>query len=118
QPTHARLHRPMVLEIAIRPTEAANVHTRTVAEVLELARDEQVAIVDLRFTDLPGTGQHFSIPPRELSSELFVDGIGSDGSSIRGFQHIHESDVLLLPDPAPASVAPGLGPRTLSLTCE
>src|SRR6476659_8922104 len=108
----------MVLEIPIRPSEAATIHTRTVAEALELARDEQVAIVDLRFTDLPGTWQHFSIPASELSSELFVDGIGFDGSSIRGFQHIHESDMLLLPDPATAFVDPVLGTRTLSLICD
>ena len=108
----------MVLEIPIRPSEAASIHTRTVAEALELARDAQVAIVDLRFTDLPGTWQHFSIPAGELSSELFVDGIGFDGSSIRGFQHIHESDMLLLPDPATAFVDPVLGTRTLSLICD
>jgi len=108
----------MVLEIPIRPSEAATIHTRTVAEALELARDAQVAIVDLRFTDLPGTWQHFSIPASELSSELFIDGIGFDGSSIRGFQHIHESDMLLLPDPATAFVDPVLATRTLSLICD
>src|SRR2546430_16247720 len=108
----------MVLEIPIRPSEAATVHTRTVAEVLELARDAQVAIVDLRFTDLPGTWQHFSIPARELSSELFVDGIGFDGSSIRGFQHIHESDMLLLPDPATVFIDPVLEVKTLDLVCD
>ncbi len=108
----------MVLEIPIRPSEAATPRTRTVAEVLELARDQQVAIVDLRFTDLPGTWQHFSVPASELRSELFVDGIGFDGSSIRGFQHIHESDMLLLPDPSTAFVDPVLGTRTLSLICD
>ena len=54
-------------------------------------------MVDLRFTDMPGTWQHFSIPVRELDEELFEDGIGFDGSSIRGFKEIHESDMLLMP---------------------
>src|SRR5438105_12677125 len=108
----------MVLEIPIRPSEAATIHTRTVAEALELARDAQVAIVDLRFTDLPGTWQHFSIPASELSSELFVDGIGFDGSSIRGFQHIHESDMLLMPDPTSVFIDPALEVKTLDLVCD
>jgi len=108
----------MVLEIPIRPSEAATVRTRTVAEVLELARDQAVAIVDLRFTDLPGTWQHFSIPAGELRSELFIEGIGFDGSSIRGFQHIQESGMLLVPDPSTAGLDPVLWTRTLSLTCD
>jgi glutamine synthetase len=108
----------MVLEIPIRPSEAATARTRTVAEVLEMARDQQVAIVDLRFTDLPGTWQHFSIPAGEMTAELFVDGIGFDGSSIRGFQHIHESDMLLMPDPATAFVDPVLPTRTLAVVCD
>ncbi len=108
----------MVLEMQIRPSEAATSRTRTVAEVLELARDQRVAIVDLRFTDMPGTWQHFSIPVSEMSAELFVDGIGFDGSSIRGFQHIHESDMLLVPDPSTAFVDPVLGVRTLVVLCD
>ncbi len=108
----------MVLEIPIRPAEAASEHTQTVAEVLEMAREQQVAIVDLRFADLPGTWQHFSIPVGEMRADLFVDGIGFDGSSIRGFQHIHESDMLLLPDPATAFVDPVLGTRTMAITCD
>src|SRR5439155_1075341 len=67
-------------------------------DILKLAKEQQVKIVDLRFVDLPGTQQHFSIPVEELSEGLFADGIGFDGSSIRGFQHIHESDMLLMPD--------------------
>jgi len=108
----------MVVEIPIRPSEAATARTRSVAEVLELARDQHVAIVDLRFTDLPGTWQHFSIPVSEMSAELFIDGIGFDGSSIRGFQHIHESDMLLIPDPSTAFVDPVLGVRTLAVMCD
>ena len=73
--------------------------TSTVADVMALARESGVLMVDLRFVDLPGQSQHFSIPVKELGENLFIDGIGFDGSSIRGFQHIHESDMLLMPDP-------------------
>src|SRR5439155_21806986 len=76
-----------------------------------------VQVVDLRFTDLPGTWQHFSIPLKELTEDLFAEGIGFDGSSIRGFQAINESDMLLFPDPASAFVDPCLEVPTLSLTC-
>ena len=91
--------------------------TSTVADVIELARETGVQIVDLRFVDLPGQAQHFSIPVRELTDNLFIDGIGFDGSSIRGFQHIHESDMLLMPDPATAYVDPTLRVPTLIVVC-
>jgi glutamine synthetase len=108
----------MVLEIPIRPEGAASARTRTATDVLDFAREAGVAIVDLRFTDLPGTWQHFSIPIGELSADLFSEGIGFDGSSIRGFQHIHESDMLLLPDPSSAFVDPILGVPTLAIVCD
>lgn len=75
-------------------------------------------IVDLRFTDLPGTWQHFSIPARELTEEFFEEGIGFDGSSIRGFQEIHESDMILIPDPNTAFIDPALEVPTLVLICD
>jgi len=108
----------MTVEIASRPAGAASARTRTAAEVLEFARESGVAIVDLRFTDLPGTWQHFSIPISEFTSELFSEGIGFDGSSIRGFQRIHESDMLLVPDPSTAFVDPLLNVPTLALVCD
>src|SRR5206468_9704398 len=82
------------------------------------AKDAGVQVVDIRFTDLPGTWQHFSIPLSELTEELFKEGIGFDGSSIRGFQAINESDMLLFPDPASAFVDPCLQVPTPSLTCD
>src|SRR2546423_13504438 len=88
------------------------------ADVVRKAKEAGVQVVDLRFTDLPGTWQHFSIPLKELSEELFAEGIGFDGSSIRGFQAINESDMLLFPDPASAFVDPCLEVPTLSLTCD
>jgi glutamine synthetase len=86
-------------------------------DVLEFARQKQVKIVDFKFVDLPGTWQHFSATIGELSADTFEAGIGFDGSSIRGFQAIHESDMLLVPDPASAVIDPVCAAPTLSLTC-
>ncbi|MGH7698902.1 MAG: type I glutamate--ammonia ligase [Gemmatimonadales bacterium] len=88
------------------------------ADVIRRAREAGVQVVDLRFADLPGTWQHFSVPLKELTEDLFAEGIGFDGSSIRGFQAINESDMLLFPDPASAFVDPCLQVPTLSLTCD
>src|SRR5881392_536719 len=97
--------------------QAGKPATATVVDVIRKARDAGVQVVDLRFTDLPGTWQHFSIPLKELTEDLFKEGIGFDGSSIRGFQAIHESDMLLMPDPATAIVDPVCQVPTLSLIC-
>ena len=88
------------------------------ADVIRRAREAGVQIVDVKFTDLPGTWQHFSLPLKELEDSTFSEGLGFDGSSIRGFQAINESDMLLLPDPASAFVDPCLQVPTLSLTCD
>src|SRR5512147_662298 len=89
---------------------------KSVADVLKMGKE--VAMVDLRFTDLPGTWQHFSIPARQLDAKLFEDGIGFDGSSIRGFQEIHESDMLLLLDPSSAFIDKILEVPTLVIICD
>src|SRR6202171_5076306 len=77
-------------------------------EVSEGAKSEGVEVVAVRFIDLPGTWQHFSLPIGELEVDSFTDGLGSDGSSIRGFQAIDESDMLLMPDPDSATIDPCL----------
>src|SRR5918993_3862228 len=87
-----------------------------VQKVLELIKQRHIQVVDVKFCDLPGTWQHFSIPASALDEDVFRDGLGFDGSSIRGFQAINESDMLLLPDPASAFVDPVLEVPTLSLT--
>jgi glutamine synthetase len=87
-------------------------------DAIALARDHNVQILDLRFTDLLGTWQHFSLLAHELQPELFEDGIGFDGSSIRGFQEIHESDMLLIPDATTAFVDPFLQVPTLAIICD
>ena len=88
------------------------------ADVIRRARESGVQVVDVRFTDLPGTWQHFSIPLGELGEDVFEEGLGFDGSSIRGFQAINESDMLLMPDPASAFVDPCLKVPTLVLVCD
>jgi glutamine synthetase len=87
-------------------------------QVIEDARKAGIQVVDVRFTDLPGSWQHFSIPMRELSEDMFTDGLGFDGSSVRGFQAIHESDMVLMPDPGTAFVDPCLEVPTLVLVCD
>jgi glutamine synthetase len=86
--------------------------------VIAFARDQGIKFVDFRFSDLLGQWQHFSVPTSELTERLFAEGIGFDGSSIRGFQQIHESDMLLFPDPRTAFVDPVLEVPTLSLICD
>ncbi|MEP7359535.1 MAG: glutamine synthetase beta-grasp domain-containing protein, partial [Anaerolineales bacterium] len=96
--------------------DAAKTFT-TGKDVIEFAQKQGLKIVDFKFVDLPGTWQHFSATIGELSPEVFSEGIGFDGSSIRGFQAIHESDMLLMPDPATAIADPVCKVPTLSLTC-
>jgi glutamine synthetase len=90
----------------------------TATDVLKLAKDRDIKMVDLRFTDLPGQWQHFTIPAHRLDSDFFEDGIGFDGSSIRGFQEIHESDMLLMPDPNSAFIDPIFEVTTLVMICD
>jgi glutamine synthetase len=87
-------------------------------DAVKFAKDQGVKIVDVKFVDLPGTWQHFSVPVEELSEDVFSEGIGFDGSSIRGFQQIHESDMLLMPDANTVVVDPVCKIPTLSVICD
>jgi len=78
----------------------------TPTQVLEFAREKGVRVVDIRFMDFPGIWQHFSVPLSELNEGSFEDGFGFDGSSIRGWRAIHESDMIVVPDPATAKIDP------------
>ena len=89
----------------------------TPSEVIVFAKEKGIKIVDVKFTDLPGMWHHFSIPVSELDEGTFEDGLGFDGSSIRGFQAINESDMLLFPDPNTAIVDPVCQIPTLSMIC-
>ena len=91
---------------------------KTASDVIALAAEKNVKIVDFKFTDVPGTWQHFSIPVNKLDENIFQEGIGFDGSSIRGFQTIQESDMMLVPDPTTAFVDPIYKVSTLSLICD
>src|SRR2546430_14059708 len=75
-------------------------------EVLEHIKGNGVKFLDVRFCDLPGVMQHFTVPVENVSDKLFTEGLMFDGSSIRGFQAIHESDMLLLPDVTTAVLDP------------
>jgi glutamine synthetase len=86
--------------------------------VLELIKEKNIQMVDVRFTDVPGTWQHFSMPANMFEEDTFTDGIGFDGSSVRGFQVINESDMLVVPDPSTAFVDPTLEVPTLALICD
>lgn len=86
-------------------------------DVLGMVRGEGVEIVDLRFCDLPGLMQHFSIPAHQLTEDSFEEGFGFDGSSIRGFQEIQESDMILVPDPSTAVLDPFRQHVTLNMNC-
>ncbi len=90
---------------------------RTPSDIVGLVRDQGVEVIDFRFCDLPGLMQHFSVPSHELSEEAFEDGYGFDGSSIRGFQEIQESDMLLIPDPNTAVIDPFRTHKTLNINC-
>jgi glutamine synthetase len=85
-------------------------------EVLRFIETEDVQFVDVRFCDLPGTIQHFTLPAENFGESVFTDGLMFDGSSIRGFQEIHESDMLLLPDSTTAVLDPFRTHKTLNLT--
>ena len=89
---------------------------RTPTEVMEML-SEDVEFVDLRFADLPGQVQHFTIPAGQLDLDSFEEGFGFDGSSIRGFQEIQESDMILKPDPDTALIDPFMERKTLVLYC-
>ena len=90
---------------------------KTAEEVLKIIKDDKIEMVDLRFTDIPGLWQHFSVPPSALDLDSLADGVGFDGSSIRGFQEIQESDMLVIPDPTTAFLDPFTEVPTLVLTC-
>jgi glutamine synthetase len=87
-------------------------------DAVKFAKDQGVKIVDVKFVDMPGTWQHFSIPVEDFTEDLFAEGLGFDGSSIRGFQHIHESDMLLMLDASTVVVDPICKIPTLSVICD
>ncbi len=84
-------------------------------ELLAYVKDEGIEIIDVRFSDLPGIMQHFTVPVSSFGPEVFEEGLMFDGSSVRGFQQIHESDMKLLPDPTTAFLDTFRGAKTLAI---
>lgn len=89
----------------------------TPKDVLAYAKEQGTKMVDFKFLDFPGIWQHFSVPISELEESSFEEGFGFDGSSIRGWQPIHASDMLVIPDAATAIMDPFTKEPTLSLIC-
>jgi len=89
----------------------------TPSEVLALCNEKDVRVVDLRFMDFPGLWQHFSVPISVLSEQSFEDGFGFDGSSLRGWKNISESDMIVVPDPSTAMIDPFMKHSTLVMIC-
>src|SRR5574341_2674913 len=92
--------------------------SQSVGDVLKLMKEKNIQDVDLRFLDFLGIWQHFSAPPHELDGDTFEEGLGFDGSSIRGWQSIHASDMLVIPDSNTAVVDPFMAHPTVSLICD
>ena len=91
---------------------------KTPQDVFTMSKEHNVKIVDLRFMDFPGLWQHFSMPISELTEDSFEEGFGFDGSSIRGWQAINESDMLVIPDLTTAFIDPFLQVPTLVMICD
>jgi len=114
--------RPLSSTTAFIVKDASQLHLRrykmakTPKDVLEMAKSAKM--VDYRFVDMPGTWQHVSVPAHQLSEDSFENGHGFDGSSVRGFQEIHESDMLLMPDANTAFMDNVLDVPTLVIVCD
>jgi len=86
-------------------------------EVLDLIKKEDVKFVDFRFMDFPGIAQHFTVPANQIDEGSFTDGLGFDGSSIRGWQAINESDMIVKPVAESAYIDPFMEHKTMVMIC-
>jgi len=89
-----------------------------IENVFRMIKENKIKMVDLKFMDFPGQWQHFSVPVHELTEKSFEEGFGFDGSSIRGWKSINESDMLVIPDPTTAFIDPFIEVATISLICD
>ena len=89
----------------------------TPKDIMSEIKGMDIKMVDLRFTDMPGTTQHFTIPIKFLDEDVFSEGLGFDGSSVRGFQEIQDSDMIMLPDASTAFIDPFYSEKTLVFHC-
>src|SRR5216110_753157 len=90
---------------------------KTASDVSKMIKDSDVKLIDFKFTDLLGTWQHFTTTLTEYNEEIFTDGLGFDGSSIRGWRAINASDMLVIPDATTAVIDPFGRRTTMSLLC-
>ena len=90
----------------------------TPGELLKEIKDLEIKMVDMRFTDVPGTTHHFTIPIKFLEEDIFEDGLGFDGSSVRGFQAIENSDMIVVPDVTTAYIDPFFSEKTIAFFCD
>src|ERR1700758_1895125 len=97
--------------------QETNKSMATPKSVIEMAKKQGAKMVDVKFVDTFGTWQHFTVPIGELTEDVFSEGFGFDGSSIRGWKSIEASDMLAMPDPNTAFIDPFCAEPTLSLTC-
>ncbi len=93
-------------------------NSAAIKNVFAMIKKHDVKMIDVRFTDLPGQWQHFSVPVSQFSEKTFEEGLGFDGSSIRGWQSINESDMLVFPDPTTANIDPFIKTTSLSMICD
>ncbi len=91
---------------------------KSAQDVFDMIKEHNIRIIDVRFMDFPGLWQHFSLPALDFEAEVFEEGLGFDGSSIRGWKSINESDMLVVPDPDTAFVDPYLNIPTLVMICD
>ncbi len=103
--------------MAVKKNGGKNGMAKNPKEVMEYAKEHGAKLVDLKFMDFLGTWQHFTAPLHEVPEETFEEGLGFDGSSIRGWQAIHASDMLVIPDATTAVMDPFMAEPTLSLIC-
>ncbi|HEY6192002.1 MAG TPA: type I glutamate--ammonia ligase [Bacteroidota bacterium] len=92
--------------------------SKNIEQVFRTIKDSDIKVIDLRFCDMLGQWQHFTVMGNEFDEDAFTEGLGFDGSSIRGFQAIHESDMLLIPDPDTIFVDPFTAVPTLNIICD
>lgn len=100
------------------PIEEQKEKLKKINDVLKLIKEKEIKMIDLRFTDLPGQWQHLTTPVSNLKQEHFYEGFGFDGSSIRGWRAINESDMLAIPDPSTACIDPFMKMKTMMMLCD
>jgi glutamine synthetase len=96
----------------------SNTRENAIGNVFDMISSHNVKMIDFKFMDFPGQWQHLTVPITQLSQDSFSEGYGFDGSSLRGFKSIHESDMVIIPDPSTAIIDPFVKETTVSMICD